>query len=154
MLCIELPVANLDMDTTTFTWTGKANHKCVSFLVSAGARVTHKYSNVDMFMCIRPLNSLALNDPNKFWSKKPGQCDPLSWAHKLRGRDARSRWWLCSAKTRQHSWCHYHRSISPWCVDRVSKAMDIDICRTSKITSRCTTRSIISSCSTKKEIIK
>ena len=86
MFCIELHVANLDMDTSTFTWTGTANRKCVFFLVGADARVVYKYSNVDTSMRIRPLN-----DPNKFWSKKPGRCNPLLWAHKLRGRDARSR---------------------------------------------------------------
>ena len=123
MLCIKLLVANLHMDTVTFTWTGTANRMFVSYLVMKGARVLHKYSNVDTSMRIRPLNSLALNDLNKFWSKKPGWWNSLSRTHTLRGRDARSHWQPCIANTRQHNWCHCHISIFPWCVVRVSKAM-------------------------------
>ena len=111
MLLIELHVANLNMDTATFTWTGTAKCMLVSCLVRKGARVLHKYSNVDTSMRIRHLNSLALNDPNKFWSKNPGRCNPLSWAHNLRGQDARSRRKPCIAIVTQHSSCHCHTRI-------------------------------------------
>ena len=79
ILCIELSVTNIDVDTTTFTWTGTASRMCIFYLVKKGGRVLHKYSNIDTSMRIRPLNSLALNNPNKFWSKIPGRCNPLSW---------------------------------------------------------------------------
>ena len=90
MFCMELHVANLVMDTATLTWTGRANRIAVSLLCSNGARVLHKYSKVEMSIRIQPLNSSALNDPNKFWSKKPGWWRPCSWAHNLRCRRSRS----------------------------------------------------------------
>ena len=152
MLCIKLLVANLHMDTVTFTWTGTANRMFVSYLVMKGARVLHKYSNVDTSMRIRPLISLAFNDPNKFCSMKSDLYNSLSWAHTLCGRDAQSCWQPCIANTRQHSWCHYHINIFPWCVDRVLKAMDIDNCRTKKITSLCTSRSMLEGCGVKTKL--
>ena len=45
---------------------------------------THKYSKVETSIRMRPLNSLALNEPNRFWSKNFGLCNPRSWAHKRR----------------------------------------------------------------------
>ena len=84
MHCIELPVANLEIDTATFTWTGMTKRILVSCLNKSGARILHKYSKVETSIRIRPLNSLALKLPNMFWSKNPGLCNPLSWAHKCR----------------------------------------------------------------------
>ena len=80
MLCMELPVANLEIDTATLIWTGMVDRIFVSCLCKKRARVEHKYSNVETSIRMRPLNSLALNDPSKFWSKKPGCRNPLSWA--------------------------------------------------------------------------
>ena len=97
ILCIELHVASLDMNTATFTWTGTASRMFVSFLCMAGASVLHKYSNVNTSMRIRPLNSRVLNEPKRFWSKNPGRCKPLSWAHKHLGRGARCVMYLCNA---------------------------------------------------------
>lgn len=66
MPLIELLVANLEIKTTTFTMIGMAKHMLVSHLCKSGARVLHKYSKVATFIHIRSLNSLALNNPNKF----------------------------------------------------------------------------------------
>lgn len=84
MHCIELHVANLEIATATFTWTGMANRMFVFRLCKSGARVLHKYSDVDTSVRMRPLNSLAVNESKRFWSKKPGRCKPLSWAHNRR----------------------------------------------------------------------
>ena len=78
---MELSVANLEIETTIFTWTGMAKRNLVSCLCKFGARVVHKYSKVETSIRMRPLNSLALNEPNRFWSKNPGLCNPRSWAH-------------------------------------------------------------------------
>lgn len=51
MLCMELLVAN---------------RMFVFCLRNNGAGVLHKYSKVETSIRIRPLNSLALNNPNKF----------------------------------------------------------------------------------------
>ena len=53
--------------------------KCTSTLYAK-----HKYSKVETSIRMRPLNSLALNEPNRFWSKNFGLCNPRSWAHKRR----------------------------------------------------------------------
>ena len=95
MHCIELPVANFKIETTTFTWTWMAKRMLVSCLCKSDARVLHKYSKVETFIRIRSLNSLALKLPNKFWSKNPGLCNPRSWAHKRR-------------------WCLPLRSLKSW----------------------------------------
>ena len=113
MLYMELPVANLDIDTTTLTWTGMANRMFVSCLCNNGARILHKYSKIETSIRIRPLNSLALNDPSKFWSKKPGWCIPLSWAHNRRGHLPWSRMNPCSARVMQQSCCQCHITIAP-----------------------------------------
>ena len=40
MHCMELPEANLEIDTATFTWTGMAKRMFVSRLCKSGARIT------------------------------------------------------------------------------------------------------------------
>ena len=84
--CIEILVANLEIATTTFTWTRMVNRMYVSCFCKWDARVLYKYSNVKTSIRMRPLNSLALNEPKRFRSKKPGWCKPLSWAHNRRCR--------------------------------------------------------------------
>jgi hypothetical protein len=44
---MKLPVANLEIDTTTFTWTVMAKRMLVSCLCKLDARVLHKYSKVE-----------------------------------------------------------------------------------------------------------
>ena len=73
------------MATATLIWTGTAKRMLVSCLCMAGASVDYKNSNVETSIRIRPLNSLALNEPSKFQSKNPGSNNPLSCAHKRRG---------------------------------------------------------------------
>ena len=135
MLCMELFVANLKMNTTILTWTGTANRMFISCLCKNGARVLHKYSNVDTFMRIRPLNSLALNDPSRFWSKKPGRCNPFSWAHNRRGRGPWSRMYPSSARVMKQSCCHCQTKIAPSSLDMVSRVVNKDNWKTNKIIS-------------------
>ena len=56
----------------------------MSCLCKSGARVVHKYSKIETSIRMRPLNSLALNEPKRFWSNNHGLCNPRSWAHKHR----------------------------------------------------------------------
>ena len=60
-------------------------------LCNEGARLKLKYLNVEMSIRMRPLNSLALNDPSRFQSKNPGYRNPLSWAHRCQGHLTRIR---------------------------------------------------------------
>ena len=66
MVCIELTVANREIATATFTYTGIAGRMFVSCLSNDGTRVEHKYSKVDTSIRMRDLNSLALKEPRRF----------------------------------------------------------------------------------------
>ena len=116
MHCMELPEANLVIDTTIFTCTGMARRMFVSRLCKSGARLLHKYSNVETSIRMRPLNSLELNEPNKFWSKKPGLCKPRLWAHSRRCRLPLHSLNPCNASVMQHSCCQCHKKLQfhPW----------------------------------------
>ena len=142
MHCIELPVANLEIDTTTFTSTGMAKRMLVSCLFKSSARIPHKYSKVETSIRIRPLNSLALKLPNKFWSKNPGLCNPRSWAHKrLSCLPLRSlRPWSTSVK--QPNCCQCHNKIISLSLDIISKVVNKESWKSSKITSLWTSGSI------------
>ena len=84
MHCIELPEASLVIPTETFTWTGMAKRMFVLRLCNFGARLQHKYSKVETCIRILPLNFLELNEPNKFWLKKPCLNKPRSWGYNYR----------------------------------------------------------------------
>jgi hypothetical protein len=120
MLCIKLHVVYLGMKTATFTWTGTGDRMLVSCLSMTDARVKYKNSNVETSIRIRPLNTLALNDPSKFRSKKPGCCNPLSWAHKRWGLLARASTKPCTAIDMQHICCQYHIEITATSLSKLS----------------------------------
>ena len=108
MHCIEFHVASLEIDTTTFTWIRMATCMSVSCVRKSGARVLHKYSKVEMFIRMRPLNSLTLNEPNKVWLKNLGRCNPRSWAHRRRGRLPLYSLNPWSASVMKPNCCHCH----------------------------------------------
>ena len=149
MACIELPVANLEIATATLTWTGMAIRSRVSYLCKSGARVLHKFSNVERSILIRPLNSRALNEPKRFWSKKPGRNKPLSWAH--------SRLWPlpfitlnpCIAKVMYHIFCKYHNIIASASLAIQSTVMYNDNWKRKKIKSFLSSGSIFRVCGTR-----
>ena len=117
MHCIELPEANLIMDTATFTWTGMAKRMFVSRLYNSGARMPHKYSNEETSIRILPLNSLELNEPNKLWSKKPSLNKPRSWAHNRRRPLPRHCLNPCKASVMQQSCCQCPKKIAVWPIE-------------------------------------
>ena len=142
MTCIELHVANLEIDIATLICTGMAKRMLVSCLRKSGARVPHKYSKVKTSIRIRPLNSLALNEPNRFWSKNPGLCNPRSWAHKrceclpllsLKAWSASVKHCIC---------CQCHKKILSSSLDIHSKVVNKESCQINKITSFFTSGSI------------
>ena len=118
---MELPVANLEIDTAIFIWTGMARRNLVSCLCKSGARVLHKYSKVDTSIRMRPLNSLSLNDPNSNWSKKPGLCNPRSWAHKHRCCLPLHNLNPCNASVKQPNCCQCYNKTASLSLDIHSK---------------------------------
>ena len=114
---MELPVANLEIDTTTFTWTGMAKCNLMSCVCKSGARVQHKYSKMKMSIRIHPLNSLLLNDPNRIWSKNPDLCNPRSRAHKRRCSLPLNNLNPCNASIKQPNCCKCHSTIYSFSLD-------------------------------------
>lgn len=143
---MELPMANLDIDTATFTWTGMVPRMFVSCLCKSGVRVLHKYSKVDTSILMRPLNSLALNKPSKIWSKNPGWCSPLSWAHSLRSRLPCRRLNPYSAIAMLHICCQFQTKIDTSSLDIHSKVANEVGWNMSKITSSRTVGFIFTRC--------
>ena len=142
MLCMELPVASLEIDTATFTLTGIADLMLVSCLRKVGARVEHQYSNVETSIRMRPLNSLALNEPTRLRSKNPGCCNRLSWAHKRQGRLARTRMNPYTVIHMEHICCQCHTKITPSSNDKLSIVQYSDNCKRRRTISCCTSLSI------------
>ena len=143
MHCMELSVANLEIDTTTFTWIGIAKRNLVSRLCKCGARILHKYSKVESSIRMRPLNSLALNEPNRFWSKNPGLCNPRSWAHKHRCCLPLHNFKPCHASVKPIYWpCH--NKIASLSLDIHSRVANRESWKISKIVSLWTSGSIVS----------
>ena len=130
------------MDTTTFTWTGMANCMLVSCQCKSGARVVQKYSNVETSIRMRLLNSLALNEPIRFSSKKPGWCNPLSCAHNRRGRLSWTSFISTCANVMKHSCCQCHRKMTTSSLDIHSKAMNNDSWKRSEIINLWTSETI------------
>ena len=142
MHCMKLPVANLEIDTTIFTWTGMAKRMFVSRLCKSGAIVLHKYSKVETFIHMCPLNSLALNEPNTFWSRNPGWCNPRSWAHRRRCCLPLHSLNPCSASVIQPSCCECYRKIASSSLDIHSKVVNKESWKMNKIVSLWTSGSI------------
>lgn len=112
MHCIELLVANLEISTSTFTWTGMVKCNVVSCLYKSSARVVHKYSQVKTSIRMRPLNSLALNEPKKLWSKNPDLCNPRSWAHKRHCCFPLHNFNPCTASVKPICWACHNKAAS------------------------------------------
>ena len=140
---MELPVANLKIATTTFTWTGMAKRNLVSCLCKSGVRVVHKYSKVETSICMRPLNSLALNEPKRFWSKNPGLCNPRSWAHKRRCCLSLHDFNPCIASVKPICWACHSKTFS-FSLDMLFMVANKESSKTSKIKSLWTSGSIFS----------
>ena len=143
---MELPVANLEINTTTLIWIGMVDCIFVSCFYKKHARMEHKYSNVEMSIRMRPLNPLALNDSSKFWSKKLGYHNPLSWAHSHRGRLPCTRLNTCTASVMQQSCCQCHTEITPWSLDKLSNVQNNESWKISRIMSFWTLMSILTGC--------
>ena len=103
---------------------GTADRMLVSYLCNEGARVEHKNSNVETSIRIRPLNSLALNEPSKFRSKNPGCPNPLSWAHKRRGLLTRPTVNLCNIIDMNAICCQCHIAQTASSLSRLSIAQN------------------------------
>ena len=139
---IKLPVANMEIDTTTITRTGMAKRNLVSCLCKSGPRVLHKYSKVKMSIRMRPLNSLSLNDPNRIWSKNHGLCNPRSWAHKRRCCLPLHSLNPCNASVKQPNCCQCHNITASLSLDIHSKVVSKESCKIRKNVSLWTSRSI------------
>ena len=88
--------------------------------------MVHRYSKVPTSIRIRHLNSLALNDPSRFWSKKSGWCKPLLWAYNRLGLRPCIRIAPCSARVKQQSCCQWQATIAPSSLDMLSK-VDLEL---------------------------
>ena len=120
-----------------------AKRNLVSCLCKSSARVVHKYSKVETSIRMRPLNSLALNEPNRFWSKNLGLCNPRSWAHKRRCCLPLHNFNPCTASVKPICW-QCHSKIASLSLDRHSRLVNKESWKISKIMSLWTSGSIFS----------
>ena len=145
MFCIELHVANLEIVTATFTWIGIGDRMFVPCFCIDGANIEHKYSNVEMFICMRDLNSLALNEPRRFRSKNSGYPIPLLWAHIRLSRPAHTRLNPSAATVTQHICCQCHKHITHThiYISKFSSVQSSNSWNTNKIASLWTSSSML-----------